>query len=182
MQGTQSLCACGVGEHHAAVHVTDGVNAGHVGHHVVIHLDAATAHGDAYCVKTLGQHGLAANRHEHLLAGHALGLALELIGYGITVLALGDAVDSSAGDDFDATLAQDGLQALGHVLVKRRQDFLAVLDDGHLDAKRAEHGGKLHADDAATHDAQALGQSFHRQDVIAGHRQIGTLDGQPAGS
>ena len=182
MQGALSLCTGSVGKHHATVHVTDGINTGHVSHHVVVHLDAATAHGNANSVQTLRQHGLTSYRHEHLLAGHALGLALELIGNGITVLALGDAVDGSAGDDFYAALAQDGLQALGHVLVERGQDFLAVLDDGHLDTKRAEYGGKLHADDATTHDAQALGQRLHCQDVVTGHGQVSALDGKAAGS
>ena len=177
-----SLCAGGVGEHHAAVHVTDGINALDVGHHVVVHFDATAAYGNTHSLNSLRQHGLASHGHQNLLGSHALRLAFELIGHGKTVVALGDAVDGSAGDDLDATFAQDGFQPLGYILVKRRQDFLAVLDYSHLDAKRAEHGGKLHAYNAATHDAEALGQRFHRQDVVAGHCQVGALDGQAAWS
>ena len=59
VQGALALCAGGMGEHHATVHVADGIDAGHVGHHVVVHLDAAAANGNAHSVKTLGQHGLA---------------------------------------------------------------------------------------------------------------------------
>ena len=169
MQGALALCAGGMGEHHAAVHVTDGINALDVGHHVVVHFDASTANGNTHGLNSLRQHGLASNRHQHLLSSHTLRLAFEFKGNGETVFALSDAIDGSTGDNLDATFAQDGFQPLGHILVKRRQNFLAVLDNGYLDTKCAEHGGKLHADDTATHDAQTLGQRFHRQDIVAGH-------------
>ena len=109
MQGTLSLSTSGMGEHHATVHITDGIHTRHVGHHVVINLDATAANSNAYSVKTLRQDRLATYRHEHLLGSNALGLTLELIGHGHAVLALGDAVHGSTGDDLDASLAQDGL-------------------------------------------------------------------------
>ena len=97
-----------------------------------------------------------------------------------TIVGLVYAVDSSLSEDINTTLAHNSLESLSDVLVEWRQNLLHKLDNCHLNAKAAEHAGKLHTYHTTTHDAQALGKLLHSEDIVASHRQIGALDGKSA--
>ena len=148
-------------EHHAAIDVTDGIHALDIGLHLVVYLNATTANGHTDGVKAFEQYWLTANRHKHAIGNKALLFALEVVGHCQALVARGDGLHAGLSHNLDAALAQCLAQAFGDVFVKWWQDFLAELDNSYLHTIGVEDGGKLHADDATAHDAQALGQFGH---------------------
>ena len=169
-------------QHATAVNVANGIDARHVSYHVVIDLNATTAGFNTSSLKPGRKNCLATYRHEHLLGNYALGLALVVEGYLKHVITgFVDAIDGSLSEDVYTALAHHGLETLGDVLVKRWENLLHELDYCYLNTKAAEHAGKLHTNNATAHDAQALGELLHCQDVVAGHGQFGTRDGEPLG-
>ena len=102
----------------------------------------------------------------------ALTLALE--GHDGRVAALSardgaDVLDATLHVELDAALLQRLAHALGDVGVDGRETLLEKLNHRHLAAKRLEGGGKLHADDARSDDAEAARHEVDVEELRRGH-------------
>ncbi len=171
-----------VGEARAVNEVADAVDAGQVRLHALV-----DTHAPAIKVQPLldqvfqaGRVGLAADCHQHVLAGEGL-LALLTAGRHLLLLTLiGDRLDLRVGDDGDAALAQDAHEQLAHLLVDGGEDVGQHFHDGDSGAEGVEHAGQLEADDAAAHADNAL---RHLLQVPAGVAvdDVAAIDAGPGG-
>src|SRR5690606_27671924 len=150
-----------VGQHQAAHHVTDGVNARHRGGAVVVDIDIATLVQGNTGVGGQQIRGdrTTTNRHDQTVEGHflvALGVG-ELDGDFVTL-------DLGAGNPgtqqyVQALLGVDFHGLLGQLLVGGDQELVEGLDHCDLGAQTRPYGAELQTDHTSTDNAQTLGHS-----------------------
>ncbi len=145
-----------------------------------VHLDASTPHDDTHFLGARRNHRRTSHSHEHPLGHYLAALALAVVAHHKSLVALFDGSHTGLRHDVDATLGEQFAQSLGHIGIKGRQNLFAKLHHGNFHAIVVHNHRKLHADNAASHHNDALGKRCHGQQVVAGHGQLGTGDGQSA--
>ena len=92
------------------------------------------------------------------------------------VAGLGRAGELHPGLNAILRLRKDRSSMLGDGLVLGGDEPGQRLDDGHLGAERAEHGGELDADDAAAEHDDARRDEVERERLLAGHDPAADLE------
>ena len=158
VHAAHSLHDCRMGEHAAAVNVANGVNAGHVGLHVVVNgyaaalrLYACGFNPDAFNV------GRTPRGNEHCVGGCSPGLALAFVAYLQLAVGLADAGHSGLHHELDSALLHGLAHAARYVGVVWRQALFHVFDNGYFAAETFEHGCELESDYACADDAKPVG-------------------------
>ena len=163
----------GVSEQRAAGHVADGVEAGHVGAHELVHRDAAAVEQRANRLQSQpGRVGDAAGGQQHQVGGLLPFPRRRLDGHP------GGADRGHPRPRMPGDPRQCALELAHEVGVHARQNLLQQLHHRHLDADRVEIAGKLHPDVAAADDHHARRQVLQLQRAGAVHdvRQAGAGD------
>ena len=124
-------------QHHASVHVADGVDARHVGCHVVVNSNAAARIVGNACrfeVQPVDIR-LATSGNKHHVGFNAFLFAFALVGDA----AVANGFNSSLHDEVDASFFEHFACTLGNVGVDCRQTFLEEFNHGDFHAITVEN-------------------------------------------
>ena len=167
-----------MGQHHLAQAVADGVDAFHVGLHLVVDEDASPFVFNARVLQAQSvDAGRAAGGQQDLVADDGEVLLPGLAGQDHAVVGMFKGRDIGFGQDGDALSLQLTLQADGEILIQSRKDVASPgrAQDGHFATEGVVDAGQLHADDAAADDHEAFGN--FRQFQCAGGVHAGGVGG-----
>src|SRR5450830_1235810 len=172
-------------QHVGSLHVTDSVDAGDAGAHVVVDDDTFLGQGDPCRFQFWTDVRPPSDRKQNVITMDFLCGAVHIECQAITSLRWRDRLGLRPGDDGDTSLLEGCSEGQCYVLILDRQDMRHELDDGDLRPDGAEECRHLDADNTATDDNKFLRLLPVAEDVVTGPDarvgERGKLDGRAAG-